>query len=572
MSEEVVKDETVAEATPAQEISEEAYRELEAIVGTEYITRAPVECASYTGRGYGREAYWYQGVATTAACVVLPKTTEEVSRIVKLCNRYDIPYTSGSSFWITSACPWFRTDFLVIDLKRMDDLVIDEKNMYVTLGPSVVFAQLQAELMKRDLYMYVPGGGGSASVIANHLFQGEGILNYRICPWSERRMNGAEWVTPEGDIVQMGSFINDEEHAFWGGGPGPDLLGMNKGNTSWWGTMGIVTRMSVKVYPFQPDELVPEGLGRKAAVSLPPRVRYQNYTLPSEEALQNAMLEIGREQIAAAMNRVPMFWRVIAKVQSRQEFWDMWSKVTREESEATHILRVLFIGYTSQKQLDYEMQVADDIVVKKYGGVARPTKPTDDGTFLYPTVVGMWKPTGFYASEIVGLGSHRCTWQTNDESVEELEKEPYPSVFFEQYHEHPWYTPFNFGRVMYSEFMAYPDCEKMDPANPKFDPNVVGGVLTFLLSEMPKLVVKNGVTNHFGNGFINSKLLLGPTMHNYHTWVQKLKNEFDPKDVCRKGCADAMDVIISGAPVIINDEFKEIAEKVTKAGWKDAEI
>ena len=58
MSEEVVTEETAAEAVPVQEISEEAYRELEAIVGADYITREPVECASYTGRGYGREAYW----------------------------------------------------------------------------------------------------------------------------------------------------------------------------------------------------------------------------------------------------------------------------------------------------------------------------------------------------------------------------------------------------------------------------------------------------------------------------------------------------------------------------------
>jgi hypothetical protein len=77
--------------------------------------------------------------------------------------------------------------------------------------------------------------------------------------------------------------------------------------------------------------------------------------------------------------------------------------------------------------------------------------------------------------------------------------------------------------------------------------------------------------NHFGNGFINSKLLLGPTMHNYHIWTKKFKDEFDPKDVCRKGCADAMDIIISGAPAVINDEFKETAKRIKGAGWEETD-
>jgi len=215
------------------------------------------------------------------------------------------------------------------------------------------------------------------------------------------------------------------------------------------------------------------------------------------------------------------------------------------------------------------MKVADDIIVKKYGGTARPTKPSDDATFLYPTVPGMWKPTGFYASEIVACGSKRCTWQVNADCVTEVNREQYRAIFFDQYHDHPWYTPFNMGRVLYSEFMAHPDCEKVDPANPKFDPNVLGGLLTFLLSDTCKLIVKHGSHNFFGNGFINSKLLLGPTQHNYHVWTQKLKKEFDPNDVCRKGCADAIDLIASGAPPVLTDEFKGILKRVSEAGWKD---
>jgi hypothetical protein len=344
------------------------------------------------------------------------------------------------------------------------------------------------------------------------------------------------------------------------------LLGLLKGNTAWWGLFGIVTRISTRVYSFQPEKLEPVGLGKEGALQLPPRVHYQNYTLPSEDATKKAMLEISHEQIAAAQNRVPMFWRTIARSQSRQDFWDEWNKVNKEAIEATHILRVLFIGFTSQKQLDYEMKVADDIM-KKYGGEARRTKQTDDSTFLYPTANAMWKPTGFYASQMVALASPRCTWKTNADELKVLDN--YEHFFFKQHGEHPWYSPFNLGRVMYSEFMAIPDCEKFDPTNPKFDPNTIGAFLTFLESEVPKIMVENGQSNLFGMGFINSKNLLGPGMHNYHLWVQKLKKEFDPKGVCRKGCDDAMDVIIGSAPAIITEGFKQVAKRVAESGWKD---
>ncbi len=283
-------------------------------------------------------------------------------------------------------------------------------------------------------------------------------------------------------------------------------------------------------------------------------------------------MEISREQICAAMNRVPLFWREINRGGGRSEFWERWKAVTPEQCAETHILRLLFIGYTSQEQLDYEMRVAEDIIVKKYGGTARRTKQTDNGSFLYSIVTGMWKPTGFYASENVGYASPRATWAMNDELVDRANRPPYTETFFDQYREHQWYAPFFFGRTMYSESMFHPDCEKMDPVNPKFDP---GGALvpflTFLHSEVAICLMKYGNVNLFGNGHINSKLLQGPAWHNYHLWVQKFKAEFDPKDVCRKGLADHMDIVINMVPPCITEEYKETVKEVVALGWKEEE-
>jgi len=103
-------------------IPSEAFEELKVIVGQDYATMDPIICQAYTARGYAREQMGFLGYSTRPACVVIPATTSEVARIVKLCNRYGLPYTPASSMWVIQACPRFRDDFVLIDLKRMDKM------------------------------------------------------------------------------------------------------------------------------------------------------------------------------------------------------------------------------------------------------------------------------------------------------------------------------------------------------------------------------------------------------------------------------------------------------------------
>ena len=82
--------------------------------------------------------------------------------------RYKVNYVPASTFWI-SHCAAKRPNSILLDLKRMNDLEIDEENMYAVVGPGVIYSQLQEEAMKRGLYTTVPGGGAQVSVLANHI-------------------------------------------------------------------------------------------------------------------------------------------------------------------------------------------------------------------------------------------------------------------------------------------------------------------------------------------------------------------------------------------------------------------
>ena len=110
-------------------------RHFEDIVGPENICGDPAIMPSYHCSEIG--------------AVILPKDTEEVQAIVKLCNRYKIDFTAMSTGFTGCHMP---KGSIYLDLRRMNHIIeINEKNMYAVVEPYVTSAELQAELMKRGL-------------------------------------------------------------------------------------------------------------------------------------------------------------------------------------------------------------------------------------------------------------------------------------------------------------------------------------------------------------------------------------------------------------------------------------
>lgn len=541
-------------------IPEELVQELAAIVGTEYATTDPVLCQAYNARGYSREQMFFLGFSTRPAAVVLPRTTAEVAKIVKVCNRFKIPFVPASTMWVIQAAPRFREDFVVIDLKRMDYLEIDEKNMIATVEPGVVYGQLLEEAMRRDLYTIAPGGGSQVSVVANHLNCGICPLCYRL-PLSDRRMNAAEWVSPEGEVVLMGSRLAGEDGWFWQDGLGPNAMGILRGQVGWNGGLGIVTKMSVKLYPFQPQRMLPEGRTPETHSVLPPRMKFFNFTLPSEEAMARAMDEISKAQIAAAVTKVPVSWRVIAKAQDRNEFWEEWAKTTEEEIAKTHILRILLIGYTSQKQLEYEEKVLMDIVVNELGGVYRRTRQTDQSLLKMSDSAGMWMMTGGYMSNTAGVDGLRICVETGKQLGQKMLE--YTPPLMPQYNDPGWFQSAEFGHQYYLEMPAYMDPDTVFPGSPKFNKEAVTRTYQWYMSTVPAIEVKTGFYSIFDGQHIPIRLK-GPAWHNYPVWCERFKAEFDPNGVSNPPQPFDVDEIAARRPEFVTQEARDAINEIAK--------
>ncbi len=381
-------------------IPKEAYAVLASIVGKEYISEDPVDCEAYRSGpgGYEADIGYGKVMARIPACIVMPKTTDEVQKIVKACNRYKVPYTPYSTGFFGPRSVPHVPDALLVDLKRMTGLEIDDKHMYAVIESGVISSQLQAEAMKRGLYTVIGGGGSQVSALANMIGDGWSPLSYRIGT-AHRRILGTEWVLPDGEMLRLGSLALQND-PFWGEGPGPDLRGIIRGHCGVRGALGIVTRMALKLIPFQPERLEPSGITPNTALQLPPkRVKWINYTMPSKEAIIKAMYEMSRAEVGAAATKVPIFWRAIAKAKSKEEFWQLWSKENEETIANFHVFRVLLVGYTSEEHLEYDERVMTDIV-RELGGEPRQTRPTDESWFKNADSAGMWSMTGGYISVI----------------------------------------------------------------------------------------------------------------------------------------------------------------------------
>jgi len=92
-----------------------------------------------------------------------------------------------------------------LDLRRMNRIIeINEENMYAVVEPHVIGAQLQAELMKRGLNFTGNGAGSQTSALPLAAGTGHGFMS-QTTGLGERNVLAVEWVTPEGEIIRLGS-------------------------------------------------------------------------------------------------------------------------------------------------------------------------------------------------------------------------------------------------------------------------------------------------------------------------------------------------------------------------------
>jgi glycolate oxidase len=354
----------------------EAYQSLEDIVGTENITQEPAILDTYN-QVWGNKFFFDEKHSVRPAAVLLPATTEEISAVVKVCNKYGIlfkPFSSGFEYLSVSLV---HSKGILLDLKRMNHILeIDSKNMRAVVEPYVSVYRLQLEAAKYGLYTGRIGVGYSAGVIAAECCHHGCQHTMVFTSGYGRNVLGVEWVLPTGEILRMGTGENGGD-LFSADGPGFSLRGILRGRTGANGGHGVITKASVKLYPWygpsewrqtkQPGEVL--SLGQLDTV--PDGYKVFIPTFGNLDDTLEAASEFCRAEILYALG-ISIIGAEVAP-EGNDEHWAMVQKIQNGDKEirdAAGLFKksiVLVIGGQSPRELAYKEKCII-AVSEKWGG------------------------------------------------------------------------------------------------------------------------------------------------------------------------------------------------------------
>lgn len=173
-------------------------------------------------------------------CVVKPRTAEEVSSILKLANKANIPVTprGAGSGLSGGAIPVYGG--IVISAERMNSILeIDFNNLIAVVEPGIITNDLNAELEKNGLFFAGYPMSLESCYIGGNVAENAGggkAIKYGV---TSRYIYGLETVLPTGEIIQLGGKCMKDVTGY-------DLIHLMVGSE---GTLGFFTKIFVKLLP-----------------------------------------------------------------------------------------------------------------------------------------------------------------------------------------------------------------------------------------------------------------------------------------------------------------------------------
>ena len=462
--------------------------------------------------------------------VALPSNTEEVQKVIKLCNKHNLRFKAQS----TGFGPWncvSKDNVVVVDLRRMNQIVkIDKENMYAVVEPYVSGAQLQVEVMKVGLNCHMPGAGPQVSCLASATSMAGSGFTSSSTGYSERNVLGVEWVLPTGELVRLGS-MGMKENADWytGDGPGPSLRGIMRGYVGAKSGLGIFCRVAVKLYPYPCDtKWKVTKYSPDYEFEIPDFMKYYVVDYKSYDALEIAMNRINEEEICFAIFHNSAFAVGVIFTNAKHFIKGMMKSFGLKRP------LVILITANTKREFDYKKKVMGALI-----------KETNGRDVSKLTLSGKLVPNSIAYAEILRslLGFHAFIAGTTFQSAMggcdtfsmciNMMKKNLPlkkeyskklKVIVNDGGHGVWSTSFEHGQYYHSELPAmFAKTEKSSRG----------------MSEYMQKVNTLALTEHLGIPFfiIGDEMheWFGPQVFNYQVWLRKIKEAFDPNNTADPG-------------------------------------
>ena len=174
---------------------------------------------------------------TVPAIVVLPSTTDQVSRVLRYCHEHKlkvVPRGAGTSL-SGGALP--LADGILLGLGKFNRILeVDYENRCVVAQPGVTNLGI-TNAVQHDGFYYAPDPSSQiACTIGGNVGENSGGVHCLKYGLTTNNVLGVEMVLINGDIVRLGGKHLDAE--------GYDLLGLMTGSE---GLLGVVTEVTVRI-------------------------------------------------------------------------------------------------------------------------------------------------------------------------------------------------------------------------------------------------------------------------------------------------------------------------------------
>ncbi len=208
-----------------------------AIVSDKRLTTQPDDL-----KIYGKD--WTKSTPNPLA-IVFPKTTDEVSRLLRYCNEHKIRVVpSGGRTGLAGAANALNLE-LVISLEKMNQILgIDPINMSITAEAGVIIETLQKAAKEAGLFYPVDLAAKGSCHLGGNIATNAGGLKLIRYGGTREQVLGLEVVLADGTVIDLNYDLRKNNIGY-------DLKQLFIASE---GTLGIVTKATMKLVPL-PKEL-----------------------------------------------------------------------------------------------------------------------------------------------------------------------------------------------------------------------------------------------------------------------------------------------------------------------------
>ena len=218
--------------------------DLATIVGGDGVVAAPAALTVYECDGYTLER-------AVPRLVVLPRTTEEVARVLRVAGRAGIPFVPrGAGTGLSGGCLAAPAPLVVCTSRMRSIREVDLPNRRVVAEAGVVNVDVSRAVRAAGLQYAPDPSSQNACTIGGNVAENSGgphTLKYGV---TTNHLLAVELVLPDGEVVVLGDGLDDDAFGY-------DLTGVVCGAE---GTMGIVTAATLRLVP------LPEAVATMLAV------------------------------------------------------------------------------------------------------------------------------------------------------------------------------------------------------------------------------------------------------------------------------------------------------------------